>query len=77
MRDFSKALFKAGFAITRLEEWVSHKQSQKGPRQRAEDTARFFLSIPSYLEQRINQLLHVRVGLCTFDWNLFSINDEN
>jgi ubiquinone/menaquinone biosynthesis C-methylase UbiE len=40
LQDFSKALFKTGFAITRLEEWISHKQSQKGPRQKAEDTAR-------------------------------------
>jgi hypothetical protein len=37
LQDFSKALFKAGFAVTRLEEWISHKQSQKGPRQQAED----------------------------------------
>lgn len=47
LQDFSKALFKAGFSITRLEEWISHKQSQKGPRQKAEDTAR--KEIPLFL----------------------------
>lgn len=47
LQDFSKALFKAGFSITRLEEWISHKQSQKGPRQKTEDTAR--KEIPMFL----------------------------
>lgn len=47
LQDFSKALFKAGFAITRLEEWNSHKESQQGPRKRAEDTAR--REIPLFL----------------------------
>lgn len=47
LQDFSKALFKAGFAITRLEEWISHKQSGKGPRQAAENTAR--KEIPLFL----------------------------
>ncbi len=47
LQDFSKALFKAGFSITRLEEWISHKQSQKGPRGNAEDTAR--KEIPMFL----------------------------
>lgn len=40
LQDFSKALFKTGFAITRFEEWNSHKESQEGPRKEAEDTAR-------------------------------------
>jgi ubiquinone/menaquinone biosynthesis C-methylase UbiE len=40
LQDFSKALAKAGFAITKLEEWISHKKSGKGPRQKAEDIAR-------------------------------------
>jgi ubiquinone/menaquinone biosynthesis C-methylase UbiE len=40
LQDFTKALAAAGFAITRLEEWTSHKLSGKGPRQKAEDTAR-------------------------------------
>ncbi len=40
LQVYAKALFKAGFAITRLEEWVSHKESEPGPRQKAEDKAR-------------------------------------
>lgn len=40
LQDFFKALHGAGLAVTRLEEWISHKSSQKGPRQKAEDTAR-------------------------------------
>ncbi|HEY6020585.1 MAG TPA: class I SAM-dependent methyltransferase [Candidatus Paceibacterota bacterium] len=47
LQDFSKALFKTGFAITRLEEWISHKESGKGPRQKAENTAR--KEIPLFL----------------------------
>lgn len=40
LQDYSKALFKAGFAITRMEEWISHRHSEPGPRQEAEDIAR-------------------------------------
>ena len=40
LQEFFKALNKAKFAVTRLEEWNSHKKSQEGPRQKAEDTAR-------------------------------------
>lgn len=47
LQDFSKALFKAGFAITRLEEWNSHRESQQGPRKQAEDMAR--REIPLFL----------------------------
>ena len=47
LQDYAKALSKAGFAITKLEEWISHKESQKGPRQKAENTAR--KEIPLFL----------------------------
>lgn len=40
LQDYTKALASAGFAITRIEEWISHRASEKGPRQAAEDTAR-------------------------------------
>ncbi len=40
LQTFSEALSKSGFCIAGLEEWVSNKKSQEGPRQRAEDTAR-------------------------------------
>lgn len=37
---YFKAFIKAGLVVTRLEEWVSHKTSDKGPRKPAEDKAR-------------------------------------
>ncbi len=40
LQVFVKWLTKHGFAITRIEEWASHKKSEKGPRSSAEDTAR-------------------------------------
>jgi ubiquinone/menaquinone biosynthesis C-methylase UbiE len=40
LQDYSKALRGAGFAITRFEEWISHRKSEKGPRMKAEDRAR-------------------------------------
>lgn len=40
LQYYMKLFSKNGFAITRLEEWISHKKSQNGPRQKAEDTAR-------------------------------------
>ena len=47
LQDFFKALSKAGFVVSKLEEWISHKQSEQGPRQEAEDTAR--KEIPLFL----------------------------
>jgi ubiquinone/menaquinone biosynthesis C-methylase UbiE len=40
LQDYSKALSAAGFAITKMEEWISHRKSEKGPRSLAEDIAR-------------------------------------
>jgi len=40
LQDHVKPLAAAGFAITRLEEWISHKKSEKGPRGDAEDISR-------------------------------------
>jgi ubiquinone/menaquinone biosynthesis C-methylase UbiE len=40
LQYYVKALAKAGFALTVLEEWNSHKKSEPGPRARAEDAAR-------------------------------------
>ncbi len=40
LQVYFKAFAKAGLAVTRLEEWVSHKTSDKGPRKAAEDLAR-------------------------------------
>ena len=52
LQDFAKALTGTGFAITRLEEWTSHRASQKGPRQKAEDTARKEIPLFMALEVR-------------------------
>jgi ubiquinone/menaquinone biosynthesis C-methylase UbiE len=40
LQSYFKSFFKNGFFVTRLEEWNSHKKSQVGPRQKAEDRAR-------------------------------------
>lgn len=40
LQDYFKALSNVGFVVSGLEEWISHKQSQPGPRAVAEDTAR-------------------------------------
>ena len=37
---YAKILFNRGFVISALEEWISHKTSEKGPRKNAEDKAR-------------------------------------
>ena len=47
LQDIFKPIAKAGFAVTKLEEWVSHKQSETGPRAKAEDAAR--REIPLFL----------------------------
>ena len=40
LQVFSKAFAKEGFAITKIEEWISHRKSEKGPWAKAEDKAR-------------------------------------
>ncbi len=40
LQSYFKALNKAGFAVTRFEEWISHKKSQNGPRGAEEDRIR-------------------------------------
>lgn len=47
LQYYFKQLHGAGFAVTRLEEWISHKASQPGPRAKAEDLAR--KEIPLFL----------------------------
>jgi len=51
---YMKAFRNAGFAITNLEEWISHKKSQTGPRQVAEDTAR--KEIPLFMAIELRKL---------------------
>jgi ubiquinone/menaquinone biosynthesis C-methylase UbiE len=40
LQVYIKGLSKQGLAVTRLEEWVSHKESEKGPKQKVENKAR-------------------------------------
>ncbi|MCX6716038.1 MAG: hypothetical protein NT077_03410, partial [Candidatus Taylorbacteria bacterium] len=47
LQSYFKALNKAGFAVSRLEEWISHKKSQNGPRAAEEDRIR--KEIPMFL----------------------------
>lgn len=53
LQDFMKAMRPSGFAITRLEEWISHRKSQKGPRAKAEDHARKEIPLFLAIEARI------------------------
>lgn len=54
LQIYFKALQKYGFAVTRLEEWISHKKSGPGPRRVAEDRARkefpLFLALEAILK---------------------------
>lgn len=52
LQDHMKALATAGFAITRIEEWISHRVSEKGPRAEAEDRARKELPLFLMIEAR-------------------------
>lgn len=54
LQYYMKLLAKNSFAITRLEEWISHKQSQTGPRQLAEDKAR--KEIPMFMCIEVKKL---------------------
>jgi ubiquinone/menaquinone biosynthesis C-methylase UbiE len=47
LQYYFKQLARAGFATLRLEEWISHRKSQSGPRAKAEDSAR--KEIPLFL----------------------------
>ena len=47
LQFYFKALQKAGFAVTRLEEWESHRKSEPGPRAKEENRIR--KEIPMFL----------------------------
>jgi ubiquinone/menaquinone biosynthesis C-methylase UbiE len=50
LQVYFKILGKIGFGVTRLEEWISPKKSQVGPRQKAEDKARKEIPLFLFLE---------------------------
>lgn len=49
---YFKVFQKAGFSVTRLEEWISHKDSQKGPRKAEEDRLRKEIPLFMCVEMR-------------------------
>ena len=55
LQDYMKAIRAAGLGIVRLEEWISHKVSEPGPRAKAENTARkefpLFMTIECMLQK--------------------------
>lgn len=54
LQFYVKALAKAGFCVTNLEEWISHKKSDSGPRAAEENRARKEIPMFMYLEARRN-----------------------
>lgn len=54
LQYYSKMLMKHGFAIAKIEEWNSHKESGKGPRKEAEDVAR--KEIPLFMMIQAEQI---------------------
>jgi len=50
LQFYFKALNKNGFSVSRLEEWVSHKVSESGPKKAAEDKARHEFPLFLFLE---------------------------
>jgi ubiquinone/menaquinone biosynthesis C-methylase UbiE len=52
LQSYFKALISAGFSITRLEEWISHKISQEGPRAEEEDRIRKEIPLFMCIEAR-------------------------
>lgn len=49
LQFYFKLLGKSGFAVDRLEEWISHRESDSGPRAKAENGARKEIPLFLYL----------------------------
>lgn len=52
LQVYFKGLLKAGFMVNRLEEWISHKTSDSGPRAQAENLARKEIPLFLYLSAK-------------------------
>ncbi len=52
LQSYFKAFNSAGLSVTRLEEWISHKQSQEGPRAKEEDRTRREIPLFMCIEAR-------------------------
>ena len=53
LQYYVKLLTAAGFAVTRIEEWISPKKSQTGPRQKEEDRLRKEIPLFMLIEARL------------------------
>ncbi len=53
LQYYVKLLTAAGFVVTRLEEWISPKKSQHGPRQKEEDRLRKEIPLFMLIEARL------------------------
>jgi SAM-dependent methyltransferase len=53
LQAYVKALAKYGFAVTRLEEWISDKASEPGPRAKEENRIRKEIPLFLYMEARL------------------------
>jgi len=54
LQYYFKLLHNGGFVASRLEEWISHKESEKGTRKNAEDVARREIPLFLFLEAKKN-----------------------
>jgi ubiquinone/menaquinone biosynthesis C-methylase UbiE len=52
LQDFFKTFSGTNFSVTKLEEWISHRTSEKGPRQKSEDIARREIPLFMLLEAK-------------------------
>lgn len=50
LQSYFSIFNKFGFVVSRLEEWISHKKSEVGPRQKAEDVARKEIPMFMFIE---------------------------
>jgi ubiquinone/menaquinone biosynthesis C-methylase UbiE len=50
LQFYFKLFRSGGFVVSRLEEWISHKKSEEGPRQKEEDRIRKEIPLFMYLE---------------------------
>jgi ubiquinone/menaquinone biosynthesis C-methylase UbiE len=53
LQYYFKLLANAGFSVTRLEEWISDKSSEEGPRQKEEDRMRKEIPLFMMIEARL------------------------
>jgi ubiquinone/menaquinone biosynthesis C-methylase UbiE len=55
LQYYTKLFHNAGFVMSRLEEWISHKESEKGPRQNEENRIRKEIPLFMCIELQVNK----------------------